>query len=85
MIGISEAAIARATISSLKAHKSSSDPPPRQNDYISEFREIEMLQGRNDFASRAISLHFRRIKLHVNVDESAFEDPKDVPDGRSGG
>ena len=56
--GIDDAAIARATTSSLKAHRSSSDPPPRAtNQHVGKFGAVEIAQGRGDFGGRAFALH----------------------------
>ena len=84
--GTAEAAIARATVSSLKAHRSSSEPPPRATITTSaNFGAIEIAQARDDFTGRSFALHFYGIELHVNIREAALEDAENVSNRRAGG
>ena len=53
--------IARATVSSLKAHRSSSEPPPRPTIITSARRVgVEVIDRLRDFGRRARALHARR-------------------------
>ena len=56
--GIADAAIARTTASSLNAHRSSSEPPPRPT--MSDVEPAEAIQARDgvgDLRCRALALH----------------------------
>ena len=79
--GISESAMARATISSLKAHKSSSEPPPRANQHVHKLLGIEKLQRFDDFLGSAFALYAHRKNREMHVGKSARKDAHDVADG----
>ena len=86
MIGISDAAIARATTSSLNAQRSSSEPPPRADDeHVCKFRAIEIIHGRCDFLRGAFTLHFHGIEAHVRIGKAALQHAQNVANRRARG
>jgi len=70
-MGISEAAMARATSSSLKAQRSSSEPPPRARIRTSTIlRRLKKLHRASDFGGRAIALDAHRVDGEVHIAET---------------
>ncbi len=58
IIGMAEACIARATVSELKAARSSMEPPPRPADYdVEPARLVEVCNGPGNLMRGCIALH----------------------------
>ena len=83
--GIFDAAIARATASSLNAHRSSSDPPPRASTITSRSpRRFSVPSACGDLAGGGVALDADRAHEDLEAGEAAGDDPQEVPDGRAG-
>ena len=73
--GTGDAAMARATASSLNVHRSSSDPPPRPTITTSaQSPRAEISQAAADFLDRALALHQRREQPDVQPRKAARQD-----------
>ena len=82
--GTEQAAMARATASSLKVHRSSSDPPPRPTITTSgPLGPAEVLDAAADLLHRALALHQRREEADVQAGKAARENLDHVRDGRA--
>ena len=86
MTGTGERAMARATFSSLKAQRSSIDPPPRPTMRTSMPGQApEVVDALDDLVGRALALDPGRIDEDVEPGVAPLERPQDVDDGRAGG
>ena len=84
MTGTGDAAMARATISSLNAHRSSIDPPPRPDDDDVDARQpADGAEAAGDLERRALALHPRRANDEMRVRIAAAEHLDDVANRRA--
>ena len=84
--GIGEAAIARANLSSLKAHRSSSEPPPRARISTSHSaRRPARPTGGDDLRGRLRALHGNRVDQHRHGRKAPRQHVQDVANRRTGG
>ena len=82
--GTAQAAMARATASSLKVQRSSSDPPPRPTITTSgPPGAAEIFDAAADLFHRAFALHQRREEPDVQAGKAARQDVDHVRDGRA--
>ena len=82
--GIGQAAIARATTSSLNAHRSSSEPPPRPDDHhVHVIDAGDEPEGARDLRRGALALHPRRRDDQVRVRIAAAQHADDVAQRRA--
>src|SRR5436305_1122560 len=77
-VGTGQPTSARATTSSLNAHRSSRLPPPLGPEEDRVERGSLVLQGEID-VSRAGGRHVRDLALHQNVGKTALDDALDLP------
>ena len=83
--GSLDCAIARATTSSLKAHKSSIDPPAAtDNKNIDIFSLIQLFNTLSNFFRRPLTLHFGGIKQDGRFGITSPDDMNHVTDRRPG-
>ena len=79
IVGTGQPAMARATTSSLNAHRSSIDPPPRPMMTTSTPRTLPMARiAARDVHRRAVALHARGANDDVRVGIAAAKDLDDV-------
>ena len=81
MTGTEQAAMARATRSSLNVHRSSSEPPPRATITTSAQPDsLKYRRPRQTSCDRALALHLRRKQPDVQTRETARQDVEHVAD-----
>jgi hypothetical protein len=77
-----QSAIARATTSSLKLHRSSIEPPPRHTISTSHPAGARPCDRLGDLLGRALSLHRHRIQHHAHVRRAPPQRRQDVAQRR---